>query len=313
MRQWAESTPLMVKGAAHCHKQLTKEDMRYLIPLLLLSLNAFTFELYTLNGNTFKWGKTTLTYAVSAELAAHQTNVRQAFFAWNEAAQGGLNMVEAESFESADITFVAKDLGSTDPKRLAQCIISYKGTLLTQARIEVRPDLVADINFVRLTNLYIHEIGHALGLKHSSLAVPEYFPSVMNPTVNSRVYVKLNADDVAGLWTLYPPSLTPPSLFKIKATGRSITIKILNMGVTNVLKFGNEPWSIGVDKRGLMAKKYVRRYKVGNVDSFTLLVFNEVDKVKAYSVVILPKGRIELKQIHFEDPFDGIIKNESAN
>lgn len=286
--------------------------MRYLIPLLLC-LNASAFELYTVKGIVVKWGKTTITYSVSPELEPHMTNVRQAFFAWNDAARGALNLVEAENFESADITIVAADLGTTDAKRLAQCRLSTDGKVLTHAKIEIRPDLIADINFTRLTNLYTHEIGHALGILHSELAAPERFPSVMNPTINSRVYVSLNADDVAALWTLYPPSLIAPTYIKVKASGRSITVKVLDMSRTHVLKFGDEPWSIGADKRGLMAKKYVRRYKVGTVATFTLLTFNTFDKVTAYSVVILPKGRIELKQIHFEYPFDGIITNESAN
>eukprot|EP00794_Sanderia_malayensis_P005716 gene5716-6416_t len=49
-----------------------------------------------------------------------------------------------------------------------------------------------------LLQIAIHEIGHSLGLKHSSIS-----SSIMHPSVSSGTSVELHADDVSGVQSLY--------------------------------------------------------------------------------------------------------------
>ena len=52
-----------------------------------------------------------------------------------------------------------------------------------------------------------HEFGHALGLQHSTVASATMYPSISTCSQQSRT---LDADDIAGVLSLYP-STTPPT------------------------------------------------------------------------------------------------------
>jgi hypothetical protein len=52
-----------------------------------------------------------------------------------------------------------------------------------------------------------HEFGHALGLGHSAVAAATMYPSISTCSRESRV---LDADDIAGVLSLYPPAAVPP-------------------------------------------------------------------------------------------------------
>ncbi len=49
-----------------------------------------------------------------------------------------------------------------------------------------------------LLQIAIHEVGHSLGLKHSTVA-----NSIMHPQVSSGTAVELHTDDVSGIQSLY--------------------------------------------------------------------------------------------------------------
>ena len=53
-----------------------------------------------------------------------------------------------------------------------------------------------------------HEFGHALGLGHSTSTAATMYPSISTCSQQSR---SLDADDIAGVLSLYPPAATPPT------------------------------------------------------------------------------------------------------
>ncbi len=53
-----------------------------------------------------------------------------------------------------------------------------------------------------------HEFGHALGLGHSTIATATMYPSISTCSQQSR---SLDADDIAGVLALYPPTAVPPT------------------------------------------------------------------------------------------------------
>jgi matrixin len=59
-----------------------------------------------------------------------------------------------------------------------------------------------------IEDIATHEFGHALGLGHSTLAGATMYPSVSSCNMSNRT---LDADDIAGVRSLYPPQTTPPS------------------------------------------------------------------------------------------------------
>jgi hypothetical protein len=53
-----------------------------------------------------------------------------------------------------------------------------------------------------------HEFGHALGLGHSTTTAATMYPSISTCSQGAR---SLDADDIAGVLSLYPPTTTPPT------------------------------------------------------------------------------------------------------
>jgi hypothetical protein len=53
-----------------------------------------------------------------------------------------------------------------------------------------------------------HEFGHALGLGHSTVAGATMYPSISTCSQQSRL---LDADDIAAVRALYPPTAVPPA------------------------------------------------------------------------------------------------------
>jgi hypothetical protein len=69
---------------------------------------------------------------------------------------------------------------------------------------------------IYVENVTAHEFGHALGLDHSSVPGATMQPSM--PSYCDRTQLTLEADDISGIESLYPPPAPPPN------TAPSVTI-----------------------------------------------------------------------------------------
>ena len=58
-----------------------------------------------------------------------------------------------------------------------------------------------------IEDIATHEFGHALGLGHSTVPTATMYPSISTCSQESRT---LDPDDIAGVLSLYPSTLTPP-------------------------------------------------------------------------------------------------------
>ena len=61
---------------------------------------------------------------------------------------------------------------------------------------------------IYVENVTAHEFGHALGLGHSSVPGATMQPSM--PTYCDRTQLTLEADDISGIESLYPPTGAAP-------------------------------------------------------------------------------------------------------
>ena len=68
-----------------------------------------------------------------------------------------------------------------------------------------------------IEDIAAHEFGHALGLGHSAVLAATMYPSTSSCNANNRT---LDADDIAGIVSLYPPgSGLPRAISNLRITG----------------------------------------------------------------------------------------------
>jgi len=68
-----------------------------------------------------------------------------------------------------------------------------------------------------IEDIAAHEFGHALGMGHSAVAGATMYPSTSSCNANNR---SLDADDIAGIVSLYPPgSGVPRAISNLRVTG----------------------------------------------------------------------------------------------
>ncbi|XP_010451026.1 PREDICTED: metalloendoproteinase 1-MMP-like [Camelina sativa] len=172
---------------------------------------------YTLMNGKPKWNRDTLTYAISKThkldyLTSEdvKTVVRRAFSQW--ASVIPVSFKEVDDFTAADlkIGFYSGDHGDGSPfdgvsGKLAHAFAPEDGRL----HFDAGETWVVDDDFKRapelafdLESVATHEIGHLLGLGHSSQESAVMYPS-MRPRTKK---VDLTADDVVGVLKLYGPN-----------------------------------------------------------------------------------------------------------
>ena len=64
-----------------------------------------------------------------------------------------------------------------------------------------------------IEDIAAHEFGHALGLGHSTVAAATMYPSTSYCNAQNRL---LDADDIAGVLSLYPPPVATPPLAPVR-------------------------------------------------------------------------------------------------
>ena len=162
-----------------------------------------------------RWNKSTLRYTFQSftpDLSPDQirTAIRQAFDLWQEVTS--LTFVEVASNNNADIiiSFAIGDHGDGFPFNdgpsgvLAHAFFPPpNGQFAGDAHFDEAEtwtvDLPSTVGF-DLVTVAAHEFGHSLGLRHSTVRDALMFPNYRGPQR------ELDADDIAGIQSLYPPS-----------------------------------------------------------------------------------------------------------
>ncbi len=167
-----------------------------------------------------QWTSNNLTYKFvngTADLAgdAEQDFVRQAFQVWADVTP--LTFTEVVGQGDADflVSWVTGDHGDGSS-------FDGPGHVLAHAffppPINPHPGIAGDVHFddaetwadthgggnIDLLTVAIHEIGHSLGLRHSNVG-----SAIMFPTYNG-IRHDLDADDIAGIQSIYGPPTPPP-------------------------------------------------------------------------------------------------------
>jgi hypothetical protein len=157
---------------------------------------------------TITWSFATSNYDLSSTYAGYvaydsqindtyKATIRAAFSVWSAVAN--ITFVEVADSTSSDIRLGNKYIDGSPASggsTLAETQFWYHGATMDAAEIYFDSDAYSGSNLFETT---VHEIGHALGLGHSSSP-----SNVMYYQTNSQnISGKLSADDILGIQTLY--------------------------------------------------------------------------------------------------------------
>jgi hypothetical protein len=170
-----------------------------------------------------KWNKTALTYYIdntSAHLTATQRQniLQQAFQTWD--AVSSLSFTQVSNASSADlkIKWATGSHGDTSDFDGVGGVLAHAyyppplgGSYAGQIHFDDAENWTADLSGISLLSVAIHEIGHALGLAHSTVS-----GSIMNANYSGQT--TLGSDDIQGILALYPISISGPVIVPCSGT-----------------------------------------------------------------------------------------------
>ncbi|KAG9449652.1 hypothetical protein H6P81_009617 [Aristolochia fimbriata] len=159
---------------------------------------------YNVNPSRRKWAKTQLTYAFLNSGSALRSVTARAFKRWS--AVTSFTFREVQDPETADIKigFFAGEHGDDDPFDgpggvLAHSYIPTIGLFHLDKEERWSTKNIPGMNEMDLESVTVHEMGHLLGLAHSSDE-----DAVMYPTIDNGVVKReLTEDDIDGITDLY--------------------------------------------------------------------------------------------------------------
>ena len=165
-----------------------------LLTILLLCGSASAFEVYTTDtGETFRWQKSVVTYSFGKTIRKKQrAAIVSALAEWSNV----IRIEFSETATDADICFAYSD---NKNNRLPSLVLAdtrghREGTTITHC--DIRFNKFNPLTRKRLRVVALHEIGHALGIAHSSVETAVMFKTLSSTEV-------LTPDDVLAGEFLY--------------------------------------------------------------------------------------------------------------
>ncbi|XP_026451913.1 metalloendoproteinase 1-MMP-like [Papaver somniferum] len=197
----------------------------------ITSLNATTSHFSVFEGNP-AWSKTNLTYGMSPNYMIDYINrndilmaLHSSFSRWSSVVE--LNFTEIQAYESADIKigFYHGDHGDGLPFTQGILAHAFEPEI---GMLHFNADVVWSVDFKSerrkdafdLESVATHEIGHLLGLNHSSDQDAVMFWSIPRRTEKRE----LSADDVLGVQSLYRPNANYSPNYKDASGDNSVSL-----------------------------------------------------------------------------------------